>query len=93
MRLPSSLTALAAYAALTSFPLPSAGPPDFGPFEFLVIRARRAEEILASGGAIEDARRALEREIAPIDDLRSTAAYRRRVAGNVLDRFWRESRT
>jgi len=36
MRLPSSLTALAAYAALTSFPLPSAGPPDFGPFEFLV---------------------------------------------------------
>jgi CO/xanthine dehydrogenase FAD-binding subunit len=26
----------------------------------------------------------LEVEIAPIDDLRSTAAYRRRVAGNLL---------
>ena len=32
----------------------------------------------------------LAEEIAPIDDLRSTAEYRRRVAANVLERFWRE---
>jgi CO/xanthine dehydrogenase FAD-binding subunit len=33
------------------------------------------------------ARRLLEEEIAPIDDVRSTARYRRVVAGNVLDQF------
>jgi xanthine dehydrogenase iron-sulfur cluster and FAD-binding subunit A len=30
-------------------------------------------------------------EIAPIDDLRSTAHYRRRVAGNLLARFWHDT--
>jgi xanthine dehydrogenase iron-sulfur cluster and FAD-binding subunit A len=29
-------------------------------------------------------------EIAPIDDVRSTAEYRRRVAANLLTDFWRE---
>jgi CO/xanthine dehydrogenase FAD-binding subunit len=53
-----------------------------------VIRARRTEEILSGGGSIAEAKDALAREIAPIDDLRSTAEYRRRVAGNVLERFW-----
>jgi CO/xanthine dehydrogenase FAD-binding subunit len=55
-----------------------------------VIRARRTEEVLSSGGSIEEARRSLSEEIAPIDDLRSTANYRRRVAANVLERFWRQ---
>ncbi|MBI2223076.1 MAG: xanthine dehydrogenase family protein subunit M [Acidobacteria bacterium] len=40
-------------------------------------------------GIIAEARRALEAEIAPIDDLRSTAEYRRRVAGNLLEWFLR----
>jgi xanthine dehydrogenase iron-sulfur cluster and FAD-binding subunit A len=30
-------------------------------------------------------------EIAPINDVRSTAAYRARVAGNLLARFWIET--
>ena len=30
------------------------------------------------------ARRAIEAEISPIDDIRSTAVYRRKVAGNLL---------
>ncbi|HSE92748.1 MAG TPA: FAD binding domain-containing protein [Methylomirabilota bacterium] len=34
-----------------------------------------------------EARALLESEIAPIDDLRSTAGYRRRVAGNLLEQF------
>jgi CO/xanthine dehydrogenase FAD-binding subunit len=57
-----------------------------------VLRARRTEELLASGASIADARRALLEEIAPIDDLRSTAEYRRRVCGNLLEHFWRGSR-
>jgi xanthine dehydrogenase iron-sulfur cluster and FAD-binding subunit A len=32
-------------------------------------------------------RAALERDIAPIDDVRATALYRSRVAGNVLVRL------
>ena len=31
------------------------------------------------------------REIQPIDDLRSTAEYRRRVSGNLLEQFWKET--
>ena len=30
-------------------------------------------------------------EIRPIDDMRSTADYRRRVAANLLEQFWRET--
>lgn len=40
-------------------------------------------------GTIALARRALEAEISPIDDIRSTAGYRRRVAGNLLESFLR----
>ena len=40
---------------------------------------------------IERARAMLMSEIAPIDDVRSTAAYRRRVAGNLLAAFWNET--
>jgi CO/xanthine dehydrogenase FAD-binding subunit len=56
-----------------------------------VIRLPRTEAVLAGGGSIEEARRVLEGEIAPIDDLRSTAAYRRRVSANLLERFWRDT--
>lgn len=56
-----------------------------------VVRAYQTEEELATTGRIADARRILMTEIAPIDDLRSTAEYRRRVAGNLLERFWGET--
>jgi xanthine dehydrogenase small subunit len=56
-----------------------------------VIRLPETEALLAAGGSIADARETLAREIQPIDDLRSTAAYRRRVSGNLLERFWRET--
>jgi CO/xanthine dehydrogenase FAD-binding subunit len=52
-----------------------------------VVRALKTESVLASGGSLVDATRALNSEIAPIDDLRSTAEYRRRVAENLLARF------
>ena len=53
-----------------------------------VVRATRTEAALAAGAPLEDARRILMDEIAPIDDIRSTAEYRRRVASNLLARFW-----
>jgi len=49
-----------------------------------VVRAIRTETVLAAGASIEEAQRTLSAEIAPIDDIRSTAAYRRRVAANLL---------
>ena len=56
-----------------------------------VIRARRTEEALRGrrldAAAIDNARRALLSEIAPIDDIRSTARYRARVAVNLLREF------
>lgn len=56
-----------------------------------VVRAHRTEGVLAATGDVAEARRTLMTEIAPIDDLRSTAAYRRQVAGNLLARFWEET--
>jgi CO/xanthine dehydrogenase FAD-binding subunit len=56
-----------------------------------VVRLPRTEAVLAGGGSIDEARQTLESEIAPIDDIRSTAEYRRRVSGNLLERFWRET--
>ncbi|MGH7562434.1 MAG: FAD binding domain-containing protein [Gemmatimonadales bacterium] len=53
-----------------------------------VVRLPRTEAALASGADIEEAVRILEAEIRPIDDVRSTAAYRRGVSGNLLRRFW-----
>lgn len=52
-----------------------------------VVRALKTEQVLASGGSLDEAQRALSEEIAPLDDLRSTAEYRRRVAENLLARF------
>lgn len=53
-----------------------------------VVRARATEAALGGGATIEDAMQILATEIAPIDDLRSTASYRARVAANLLRRFW-----
>jgi CO/xanthine dehydrogenase FAD-binding subunit len=56
-----------------------------------VIRALRTEEELRGqpldADAIAAAERTLLTEIAPIDDIRSTARYRARVAGNLLREF------
>lgn len=52
-----------------------------------VIRCARTEAALASGASFEEAARVLEEEVQPIDDVRSTATYRRRVCGNLLRRF------
>jgi CO/xanthine dehydrogenase FAD-binding subunit len=56
-----------------------------------VVRAARAEAAIRGRAITQDTiaavRAALEREIAPIDDLRSTAVYRRRVAGNLVEEF------
>ena len=47
-----------------------------------------AEQALVTGQGIDAAVAALQTEIAPIDDVRSTAEYRRLVAGNLLRQFW-----
>ncbi len=52
------------------------------------VRLPRTEAALASGASIDEAASVLEAEITPIDDVRSTADYRRRVASNLLKRFW-----
>jgi xanthine dehydrogenase small subunit len=62
----------------------------FGSVAPTVVRARRTEAVLARNGSIEEAQRVLLDELAPIDDIRSTAEYRRRVAANLLARFMRE---
>jgi CO/xanthine dehydrogenase FAD-binding subunit len=56
-----------------------------------VVRLSRTEEALASGRSIEDAITVLEQEIEPIDDVRSTAEYRLKVAGNLVRQFWQET--
>jgi CO/xanthine dehydrogenase FAD-binding subunit len=52
-----------------------------------VVRLPGTEAAIVSGRSPEAIRRALADEIAPIDDIRSTADYRRRIAQNLLDRF------
>jgi xanthine dehydrogenase small subunit len=54
-----------------------------------VLRLRGTEEALAGGASIEDAQAVLMREVTPIDDIRSTAEYRKRVCANLLARWWR----
>jgi CO/xanthine dehydrogenase FAD-binding subunit len=56
-----------------------------------VIRARRTEDLLGRGGSLAEAQAVLMEEIQPIDDLRSTAAYRRRVSANLLAQFWSDT--
>ncbi|HEY3383208.1 MAG TPA: xanthine dehydrogenase family protein subunit M [Vicinamibacterales bacterium] len=63
----------------------------FGSVAPTVVRVPQTEDILASGGSLDEATAALLTEIHPIDDIRSTAAYRRRVACNLLRAFWNET--
>jgi CO/xanthine dehydrogenase FAD-binding subunit len=56
-----------------------------------VVRVPLTEQALAAGATIVEAQRLLQDEIHPIDDIRSTAAYRRFVAANLLAQFWRET--
>lgn len=56
-----------------------------------VVRLARTETALAAGRSIADAQREMLAEIAPIDDIRSTAEYRRRVAANLIAQFWLET--
>ncbi|OGU16332.1 MAG: hypothetical protein A3K13_13170 [Gemmatimonadetes bacterium RIFCSPLOWO2_12_FULL_68_9] len=53
----------------------------------VVVRATRTEQVLADGGTLEQAQETLMGEIRPIDDIRSTAEYRRRTSANLLRRF------
>lgn len=63
----------------------------FGSVAPTVVRVPRTEDVLSSGGTLDEAEAMLLSEIAPIDDLRSTAGYRRRVACNLLREFWTET--
>jgi CO/xanthine dehydrogenase FAD-binding subunit len=56
-----------------------------------VVRVPQTEAALAAGAGIAAARRTLEAASQPIDDRRSTAEYRRRVSGNLLEQFWKET--
>ena len=56
-----------------------------------VVRLPRTEAALGAGQAVDVAQRILIDEIVPIDDIRSTAEYRRRVAANLLARFWNDT--
>jgi CO/xanthine dehydrogenase FAD-binding subunit len=57
-----------------------------------VVRLTKTEGALAAGRTTEDAQRVMLGEIAPIDDIRSTASYRRQVALNLLAQFCEETR-
>lgn len=56
-----------------------------------VVRLPKTEAHLGAGGSIQEAQRILMEEIQPIDDVRSTASYRKRVAANLLARFWSDT--
>ncbi len=56
-----------------------------------VIRLPKVEQALAGGADMDEAVRLLHQDIRPIDDIRSTADYRRDVAGNLLRRFWADT--
>ena len=67
----------------------------YGSIAPTVIRARTAESFLIGRRLTPDlpaqALVPLSQDLSPITDLRSTAEYRRRVAGNLLAKILRES--
>jgi len=63
----------------------------FGSVAPTVVRVPRTEDLLSAGASLDDAAAMLLTEISPIDDIRSTAEYRRRVACNLLRAFWTET--
>lgn len=56
-----------------------------------VVRLPATERCLADGRGIKEAQGVLTSEIQPIDDVRSTAAYRLRVSENLLRQWWEET--
>ncbi|MDR3670679.1 MAG: hypothetical protein P4L36_07540, partial [Holophaga sp.] len=58
------------------------------------LRARNAEAALLGRPLdalpVEEARQALQEDISPMDDIRSSAHYRRVIAGNILGQMVRE---
>jgi CO/xanthine dehydrogenase FAD-binding subunit len=62
-----------------------------GSMAVMPLRLRRTEEVLLgrawSPALVSEARQVLETEVAPIDDIRSSALYRLHVAGNLLQEF------
>ena len=56
-----------------------------------VVLARNAAAVLAERDSVAEAQVALREEIAPQDDIRSTASYRWQVAENMLAEFWQET--
>jgi xanthine dehydrogenase small subunit len=63
----------------------------FGSVAATVVRVSKTEEALAAGRSIDDAISVLQKEIKPIDDIRSTAEYRLKVASNLVRQFWQET--
>ena len=86
-----SKVAIAAAARVAADGTVAAARIGLGAVRELPIRARAAEAALIGkrpdGRTAEAVRAALAGDIAPIDDVRSTADYRRAVAGNVVARF------
>jgi xanthine dehydrogenase small subunit len=68
----------------------------FGGMSAVVHRAGEVERALAGrewdAAALADAQEALARDYAPIGDHRGSADYRRRAAGGLLERWWRQTR-
>jgi CO/xanthine dehydrogenase FAD-binding subunit len=60
----------------------------FGSVAPTVLRLPATEAALAQGAPLAEVQRVMLTEIAPIDDIRSTAEYRRRVAANLVGEFW-----
>ena len=63
----------------------------FGSVAPTVVRLPRTEAVLQRRGTLEEAQAMLRSEIMPIDDVRSTADYRREVSANLLADFWRST--
>lgn len=63
----------------------------FGSVAPTVVRVPKTEKALSSGRSIDEAVEILGRELVPIDDVRSTADYRRLVSQNLLRRFWADT--
>jgi xanthine dehydrogenase small subunit len=66
----------------------------FGGMAGIPARARHCEAALAgrpwSNETVEAAAQALAEDYTPIDDVRGSAAYRRKAAANLLRRIWAE---
>jgi len=56
-----------------------------------VVRLTRTEQALAGGASLDAAIDELAGDIRPIDDLRSSAEYRRTVSANLVRQFWEET--